>query len=121
MASITCSFCGDENVVLVSGYNYCVQCSRKLDRKTINLMLSKVFPSLTMERIKDLCTEMFGTEDYCFSKFSNLYAMLDRGEWIERDHRFKIPQSEYLVIVFHKHIKDKHPKLFERISNERSF
>jgi len=113
-----CSFCGDENVILIAGYDYCIPCSRKLDRASIHTVLSRVYRSLTMDNIKELCTEMFGSKDYCFSMFPKLYVILDRGGWIESERRFKIPINEYLITVFREYIGQKHPRLFERINHE---
>lgn len=113
-----CHFCGDENVVLIAGYDYCIPCSRKLDRSSIHTLLSKFYKSLTMENIKDLCTEMFGTKDYGWSTLPKVYGILDRGSWILSEHRFSIPINEYLIKVFHEFIQQNHPKIFERINHE---
>ena len=113
-----CSFCGDKNVVLISGYNYCIPCSRKLDRTSIHNVLSKFFSSLTMEVIKELCTEMFGSGDYCFSMFPKLYPTLSPGKWIEAERRHEIGINDYLIKVFLKFLQANHPKIFERINHE---
>ncbi len=113
-----CSFCDNENVVLISGYNYCISCSRRLDRSAIHTVISKFYSPLTMDNIKELCTEMFGTKDYCFSMFPKLYTILDRGQWIFSKHRYKITTTEYLIKVFKEFVKQNHPKIYERINHE---
>lgn len=113
-----CSFCDSNEVVLISGYKYCIRCARKLDRAWIIVTIGKVFGSLTTVRIRDLLTEMFGTDDYCFAMFSNLYDMCDRGPWLNRECKFEISQADYIVRAFHKHLGSAHPKLLERIEHD---
>ena len=113
-----CNFCGDENVVLIAGYDYCIPCSRELDQAAIHNVLSKFYAQLTMDNIHTLCTDMFGSKKYYWSMFPKLYTILDRGPWINKESRFEIPINEYLIKVFHEFIKQNHPKIFERINHE---
>jgi len=113
-----CHCCGSGDVVLISGYEHCASSSRRIDRSAINTIISKFYNGIQMEQIKDLCTEMFGTKDYGWSTFPKVYGILDRGAWIESQHRFEIPSNEYLIKVFHEFIRRNHPRIFERINHE---
>jgi len=115
-----CDFCGEKRVTHTSGYHYCSACCRKnIDRVWIHNVICDAFPSLTLTQVKGLCGEMFSDDDYGYSKFSNLYKILDRGGWNEKRRRFNIPSHIYLVRVFDQFIKVQHPKLFERVKDDR--
>jgi hypothetical protein len=115
----TCDFCGNQDVVLAAGYRYCAKCSHKLDRVLIHKTIMDAFPSITLERIRQLCGELFETEDYGYSAFPQLYRILDRGGWNDKTQRFNIPTHVYLVMVFDKYLKLYHPNFFDRIKDER--
>ena len=116
----TCNFCGSEDVVLIAGYRYCAICSHKLDRVFIHNAITNAFPPITLNRIQQLCTEMFGTNDYCYAEFSKLYKFLDRGGWDEKTQRFDVPCNIYVVKVFDLFLQQSHPQLFNRIKDERN-
>ena len=108
-----CDRCESPDVVLVSGYKYCVPCARQFDRVLIHNTLINAMPLITLPNIIWLCTEMFGIKDYCYAEFPRLYRILERGEWIKDG--FKVPQGDYLVNVMKKFISLNHPQLAKRI------
>lgn len=116
-----CDFC-NEKATLTAGYHYCPKHIRGLDRIAIHIILIEAYPTLTLERIKQFCVEMFGIEDYGFSTFPVLYKIHDRGK-MYRDARnegwYKKPQALYLIETFELFIQDKYPKFWERIKNDR--
>ncbi|MBE3137634.1 MAG: hypothetical protein IMZ43_09645 [Thermoplasmata archaeon] len=115
-----CDICGEEEVTYTSGYHYGPACCRKnVDRVAIHNAICNAFPSLTLTRVKDLCGEMFGDFDYGYSRFPNLYKILDRGGWNEKRGMFNIPSHIYLVRAFEQFIKVQHPKLSERVKNDK--
>jgi len=116
-----CDFC-DEEAVLTSGYHYCQKHARGQDRIAIHNMIVDTFPSITMTRIHQLCSEMFGTEDYGFSTFPRLYAIIDRGPILKFGPRmgwYAKPQAQYLMDAFSKFLEEKHPQFWLRVKDDR--
>lgn len=110
-----CTFCESTNVVLSSGYNYCQKCAGRLDRTQIISDIAQHFASLTTQRIDQFCREMFGTDDYRYAAFKRLYPLNPRGEWIESERRFVKSHSDYLIETFSIFLKQKYPKVWEKI------
>lgn len=118
---VVCDFCGSENVVLTSGYHYCAACCRRnLDRVSIHVAIHDAFPLLTLKEIQDFCSEMFGTKDYGYAVFSNVYKYKERGQWHESQKRFEIPSNVYIVLAFNEFLKTK-PSVYKRVENDRHF
>ena len=119
-----CDFC-DEETVLTSGYHYCAEHSRGRDRIVIHNIIQDAFPLVTLEKIKQMCIEMFGTPDYGYSRFPALSKIgngLDRGPVFKTGPRtgwYMKPQEIYLVEAFEIHLRINHPKFYERIKGDR--
>lgn len=111
-----CDFC-DEEAVVISGYKRCKAHAKEQDRIAIHLMILDVFPSIPVTKIHELCSEMFGTEDYGFSSFpalSNISYDLKRGP-IDRTGWYTKSQSRYLSEAFEKFLRKKHPEFYKQI------
>jgi hypothetical protein len=79
--------------VLISGYSYCRRCSAKRDRGEIERWAIEVVRSGN-GNLANLLKELFGTSDYTFSAFRNLYDRWPRGRWDEK-RGFQIEQKSY--------------------------
>ena len=102
-----CSFCGDQNVVLISGYSYCPKCLGPKERREIDAWASQV--CIMNGNLKRLLVEMFRTNDYRFSAFENLYDRWPRGGWSEKSG-FQIDQKTYLQSCLRSFIKQRGSK-----------
>lgn len=117
-----CDFHPDKEATLICGYYYCSECARARERLNIHNTIGDTYPSLPLDKIKEICAEMFGTDDYGFSLFSRLYKILDRGKIINFGPNrgyYVMPQPLYLVNTFSKYIEENHPNLWRRIKDGR--
>ena len=116
-----CDFC-DEEAVLTSGYHYCPKHARGRDRIAIHNILGDAYPSITLDKIKQVCCEMFETQDYGFSTFPSLYKILDRGPILKIGPRmgwYAKPLEPYLIETFEIYLKNNHEIFWNRVKNDR--
>jgi hypothetical protein len=79
----------------------------------IHSWLSEFFPDLSLTKIRHLCKEAFGKESYGFHDFPQLYKIIPRDKWNERERCFEVAQRDYLRNVFTKLINEKYPQLLK--------
>lgn len=116
-----CDFC-DGEAVLTSGYHYCTGHSRGRDRIVIHNIIQDALPTITLDKIKQVCCEMFETDQYGFSTFPRLYKILDRGPILKIGPRagwYARPQESYLIETFGIYLQKNHPILWNRVKNDR--
>jgi hypothetical protein len=119
-----CDLC-DEEAILISGYHYCARHARGRDRIAIHNIIQDAYPMVTLEKIKQICSEMFGTSSYGFSTFPELIKIggdLDRGPILKIGPRagwFAKPQEVYLIEAFEKHLQINHTAFWGRIKGEK--
>ena len=104
-----CSFCENQDVIIKSGYNYCKTCAVIPEQAVIEEWAQHAYPSLTLNAVRALLTDMFGTKAYSFTAFRNLHASYPRGDW-NAENGYEISQRDYLVECMKLHMitKDKH-------------
>lgn len=112
----------DKKVVLISGYHYCAEHARGRDRIAIHNIIQDAFPTITLEKIKQMCCEMFETTDYGFSTFSKLYKIKDRGLLLKNGPRvgwYAKPLESYLIETFEVYLRTNHEIFWNRVKNDR--
>lgn len=105
-----CSRHPEAEAVLVSGYNYCIECSRALEREIILQWAHHIKPECTWEKTLKILQQMFGSATFGLSDFPRLYAKTARIMMQARkgDFGFVEPQSVYLQKAFLEFIGEKY-------------
>jgi len=98
----SCSYCGGEEVVLISGKDYCQRCLYHYDTPQIVKMIGHYMatPLIVVEFLK----WAFGTVHPTFSMFPLAYGKVKREEWLEEERRFETSQETWINALFTKFI-----------------
>ena len=70
--------------------------------------IAETQPHLSIVMIKDLCLPMFKGNTPCFSNFHQLYSILPRGAWDEKEKKYVVSQKEYIQDVFKQYMESEH-------------
>jgi hypothetical protein len=103
MGEHVCTFCESTDVVLISGYKYCQKCSIVIDQAVLEDWVQQILPTIAIQNVRKLLTDMFGTAAYSFAQFPRLYVTVPRGKW-DKVKGYAVSQFDYIKECARLHI-----------------